>query len=355
MRRRGARRAEPIEDFEDFLAAPEAEDPHALSDAKKLMETLEPAPARHRPVDLARRPVDRGDRLAPRHDRGRRAGGAPPGAEIPRRGVAEVRVVKTSELIAALAADPVPEPIRMGRRFAAALASGLAGALVLYALIVGPRPDLAQALGTIRFNLKFVDALALALPSLLLLVRLVAARREARRARALALRAARPSGRGGRRRTDRRSAGPMAAPPRWSQHALLHDDDPDDGGADPGGAHLWRYGPARRSIRDGPGRSRARPPPDSPRSFTPRIAPTIRRCSWRPGIRWRRSSAPPPARSQAGVFWRGDSLLPPAGEGDPKRRMRVTSSPAGRGSPSAARRSVRRRRPCRRSRRSGCP
>ncbi len=40
MRRRGARRVEPIEDFEEFLAAPEAEDPHALSDAKKLMETL---------------------------------------------------------------------------------------------------------------------------------------------------------------------------------------------------------------------------------------------------------------------------------------------------------------------------
>ena len=42
MRRRGARRAEPIEDFEDFLAAPETEDPHALSDARKLMETLNP-------------------------------------------------------------------------------------------------------------------------------------------------------------------------------------------------------------------------------------------------------------------------------------------------------------------------
>jgi len=42
MRRRGARRAEPIEDFQDFLAAPEAEDPHALSDAKRLMDALNP-------------------------------------------------------------------------------------------------------------------------------------------------------------------------------------------------------------------------------------------------------------------------------------------------------------------------
>jgi len=80
--------------------------------------------------------------------------------------------VKTSDLIAALAADPVPEPIHMGRRFAGAVASGLLGALILYVLIVGPRPDIASAVGTIRFNLKFLDALALALPSLLLAFRL---------------------------------------------------------------------------------------------------------------------------------------------------------------------------------------
>ncbi len=42
MRRRGARRSEPIEDFENFLAAPEEEDPHALSDAKRLMQALSP-------------------------------------------------------------------------------------------------------------------------------------------------------------------------------------------------------------------------------------------------------------------------------------------------------------------------
>jgi hypothetical protein len=80
--------------------------------------------------------------------------------------------VRTSEFIAALAADPVPEPIHVGRRFAAALAVGLAGALALYALFVGPRPDFAEAVDTVRFDLKFLDALALALPSLMLLVRL---------------------------------------------------------------------------------------------------------------------------------------------------------------------------------------
>ncbi len=80
--------------------------------------------------------------------------------------------MRTSELIAALAADPVAEPIHMGRRLAAALFAGLAGALIFYALVVGPRPDIAAAIGTIRFDLKFVDAMALALPSLLLLLRL---------------------------------------------------------------------------------------------------------------------------------------------------------------------------------------
>jgi RNA polymerase sigma-70 factor (ECF subfamily) len=42
MRRRGARRIEPIEDFEAVIAAPEAQDPHARSDVERLMESLSP-------------------------------------------------------------------------------------------------------------------------------------------------------------------------------------------------------------------------------------------------------------------------------------------------------------------------
>jgi RNA polymerase sigma-70 factor (ECF subfamily) len=42
MRRRGARRFTPIEDFETILAAPEAEDPHARSDAERLIGQLAP-------------------------------------------------------------------------------------------------------------------------------------------------------------------------------------------------------------------------------------------------------------------------------------------------------------------------
>jgi hypothetical protein len=80
--------------------------------------------------------------------------------------------VSTAELIAALAADPIPEPIRLNRRVAVALALGLIGSLVLYALFLGPRPDIAALVGTVRFDLKFVDSFAFALPAVLLMLRL---------------------------------------------------------------------------------------------------------------------------------------------------------------------------------------
>jgi hypothetical protein len=80
--------------------------------------------------------------------------------------------VRTSELIAALAADPVPEPIRLGRRVGLALVVGLAASVALYWLLLGPRPDVAAAADTMRFWLKFVDSFAFALPTLLLTLRL---------------------------------------------------------------------------------------------------------------------------------------------------------------------------------------
>jgi hypothetical protein len=80
--------------------------------------------------------------------------------------------VRTSEFIAALAADPVPEPIRLARRVVAALAIGLLGSVALYGLLLRPRPDIDEAMRTMRFWLKFVDAFAFALPTLLLTLRL---------------------------------------------------------------------------------------------------------------------------------------------------------------------------------------
>ncbi len=92
--------------------------------------------------------------------------------------------MKTSEFIAALTADPIPEPIRLGRRVAVALVIGLAVSVALYWVMLGPRPDVAAASETMRFWLKFVDSFAFALPSLLLTLRL--ARPDAK-PRALAL------------------------------------------------------------------------------------------------------------------------------------------------------------------------
>jgi hypothetical protein len=92
--------------------------------------------------------------------------------------------MRTSEFIAALSADPVPEPIRLGRRVAAAIVIGLVGSVALYVLLLGPRPDIAAACDTMRFWLKFIDSFAFALPTLLLTLRL--ARPDAK-PRALAL------------------------------------------------------------------------------------------------------------------------------------------------------------------------
>ena len=92
--------------------------------------------------------------------------------------------MRTSEFIAALAADPVPEPIRLGRRIAAALAIGFAASLAIFALLLGPRPDIAAGVNSARFWLKLINSFAFALPSILLTLRL--ARPDAK-PRALAL------------------------------------------------------------------------------------------------------------------------------------------------------------------------
>jgi hypothetical protein len=80
--------------------------------------------------------------------------------------------VKTSDFINALAADPVPEPIQLGRRVALALVVGLVASVALYWLLLGPRPDIVAATGSMRFWLNFVDSFAFALPTLLLTLRL---------------------------------------------------------------------------------------------------------------------------------------------------------------------------------------
>jgi hypothetical protein len=81
--------------------------------------------------------------------------------------------MKTADLIAALAAEPPPPPLRLGRRVALALILGAAISAALFMTALGPRADFDAAAHTMRFDLKFVDTLALLLPSVLLAARLL--------------------------------------------------------------------------------------------------------------------------------------------------------------------------------------
>ena len=80
--------------------------------------------------------------------------------------------MKTSDLIAALAADaPRPGPT-LRRRLFLAFGAGALVSLAVFIAALGPRHDIAEAARTIRFDLKFVITLAMLLPSALLTVRL---------------------------------------------------------------------------------------------------------------------------------------------------------------------------------------
>lgn len=80
--------------------------------------------------------------------------------------------MKTSDLISALAAD-TGTPVRpIGARLALALGLGALVSLALFLALIGPRPDAMGALRTMRFDLKFLDTLALLAPSFLLCLRL---------------------------------------------------------------------------------------------------------------------------------------------------------------------------------------
>jgi hypothetical protein len=80
--------------------------------------------------------------------------------------------MKTSDLISALAAEPTPPAVHLGRRAVAGLAIGAAISFALFMAGIGMRPDVGHAVHTMRFDLKFLDTLTLALPSALLCVRL---------------------------------------------------------------------------------------------------------------------------------------------------------------------------------------
>jgi hypothetical protein len=81
--------------------------------------------------------------------------------------------MKTDELIRALSADGVSPPFSIERRFVMTVLPGLLIAAGLFLVILGPRPDAATAIGSIRFDFKFVITLLLAACAGSLVLRLV--------------------------------------------------------------------------------------------------------------------------------------------------------------------------------------
>jgi len=80
--------------------------------------------------------------------------------------------MKTDDLILALSADAKTRGPSLTGRVLLALALGACVSLAVFMAALGVRPDIAAAAHTVRFDLKFLDTLALLLPALLLCLRL---------------------------------------------------------------------------------------------------------------------------------------------------------------------------------------
>lgn len=80
--------------------------------------------------------------------------------------------MKTDDLINALVADTRSGAPPYSRTVALALAAGALGALAAFATWIGPRADFPQALGTVRFVLKFVIIGAVAVPAIAVVFRM---------------------------------------------------------------------------------------------------------------------------------------------------------------------------------------
>lgn len=80
--------------------------------------------------------------------------------------------MKTDDLIAVLVADGAGPEASVARRAATALLLGALFAAIAFAVLIGPRPDWRAAIETVRFPLKFVPILLLAIGGIGGLVRL---------------------------------------------------------------------------------------------------------------------------------------------------------------------------------------
>lgn len=77
--------------------------------------------------------------------------------------------MKTDDLIKALGADTAKKPMPLGATWRLALAAAALLAASVFFPMLGPRPDIDQAMGTMRFDFKFVVTLVLAITALLML------------------------------------------------------------------------------------------------------------------------------------------------------------------------------------------
>ena len=80
--------------------------------------------------------------------------------------------MRTDELILALGADARARGPSLTGRVLLALAIGACISLAVFMAVLGPRPDIMPAMHTMRFDLKFLDTLALLTPAFLLCLRM---------------------------------------------------------------------------------------------------------------------------------------------------------------------------------------
>lgn len=80
--------------------------------------------------------------------------------------------MRTDRLVHALVADHRKTKASMARQFALAIAVGFSISAALFWITLGPRPDIAAAAATLRFDFKIVVALLLAATAVALAMRL---------------------------------------------------------------------------------------------------------------------------------------------------------------------------------------
>jgi len=78
--------------------------------------------------------------------------------------------MKTDDLIHALQADSATNGAQFGTIWKIAFAAAVLAAALAFFAMLGPRPDIADAMGTMRFPFKFIVTIALALSAAFLLV-----------------------------------------------------------------------------------------------------------------------------------------------------------------------------------------